>query len=1388
VAGYNPGVAKRVVLPLIASFSLLAGLPALEPVVATPFDIRHDADELLDDLQAKRGETGALLERVQTLLAAHGDSMIAKGELCAPLAEFFAIRLAALGLKDEFARTFAGTADRRLKDLVAAGASEAEFRRLALSYPGTPAATQAWRRLANLAWDSGRMGLYLECAAKSGDAAGKPLSERVAAATRLLAPDAAPELPPSLDGMEEMWHIEVDDLGAKPVGSQRPGRRARRAAVPTADRFVLCTGPGDLTAASDGTRFFLFDHLVGRIQGEVRSLGNSPLGVNQCRPAASRDGFVALGWLEDHATLLCLDRLGEVRWHWNTPTLGNYPALSAPVILDDLVVIASLVTTNQEGAELRALAFHAATGKPAWNTLVARIPSPRQLGMGGYDYAFVSPSLAVHDGYLLVLSNNGVLSRIGIDGNVQRIWSYPSSIEDLDDGSANGRGLARQGALVSDGEFAVATPADSPGLVLTLGPDDQEPRRFLGDGANGEVMDVAAGQALLAGNSTIALVDLKAGKTRWTQPFLGKGGVQGRMGPARVLVCSREQMALFDLAKGTPISSRGLAQPMSISVTPELLMLATGEHVVGRGRGASFLERLNAAAAAHPADYRPWATLASFQESRGDRDQAFASLVQALSRGAPADCAERAARLVRVQLEVAAGDAKAFPGPLAKLESLITHDDRLKGEIAMWKGRHAELQGDAPHALESYRAALGFPSHLMQLKDRIEADVHTLAEAGLQRLRVPPPPPAEAAVVPSKPLPEWTFPSHRCPADSSQPSPTLVAGDLAVGYGDGFLIATRLADGKEAWRRTPVRPVLGVKAGGLVGPAEGPEGIAIEVVAGSSAAGAGMQSGDLLTSFNGRKTVNFERDLRGQVLTMEPRGPFTATVLREGRSLDLKGILGGEPVAPLAANRTTVLVWLTQALGQARQAQKPEGMWFAAHDLATGAKLLRYSLKYATDNGDPPPRPLLTPNDLVLTMEANDLVCLPVRGAGDAEDDAAQPLWRLPMGENTMDQVHLLGEDWLWLPEDGRNRINLVDLKTGRTRFVLPEDLSATPVLDGSDCFCLGEQNHITCWDLGVGRLRWSTDRAYGKLIAARGDAVFALNENNQLTILDRANGNVRRLFGDWVTVEGWRVDAGRLCLHVRHEDHSQALASLDMPGGTVRWERRLPRGLEVHQLVVAPDAFGCVLNDNQAEASLVMIGPSGEIRQACPLKAKESVLAVPGGAIAAGPDGLRVLPAAIAAAPAPLRSVEAADGAGLEAIANATLPKLSWQAVGKGTYALARLKGSLLVFARVEPDGDPIEVRIGDDEPAIDLLGQSILFQLRGPQLPAPNGWRVSGSARLNAAEDKVWLGVVRLEPPVTRAPAAALLVRASSGEAVDGPKTPWWLHRGWRAVLGGP
>jgi hypothetical protein len=230
VGSITPAVPRIPLIPLIPLLTALAAAClaapgfAVEPSVATPFDVRHDADELLDDLQANRGDAGALLERVHHLIATHGNSMISKGELCAPLAEVFAQRLEALGLGQEFARTYAGIAERRVREALAAGAGEADLRLLALSFPGTEASRRLWRLLANRAWDGGRLGLYLDYAAHDGERDDRVLAERIAAARRMLAPPAVGELSASLDGLEEMWRIDADTGPARPAPGPPPPR------------------------------------------------------------------------------------------------------------------------------------------------------------------------------------------------------------------------------------------------------------------------------------------------------------------------------------------------------------------------------------------------------------------------------------------------------------------------------------------------------------------------------------------------------------------------------------------------------------------------------------------------------------------------------------------------------------------------------------------------------------------------------------------------------------------------------------------------------------------------------------------------------------------------------------------------------------------------------------------------------------------------------------------------------------------------------------------------------------------------------------------------------------------------------------------------------------
>jgi outer membrane protein assembly factor BamB len=1381
----------RRLMPLAASLLAIALSQGVEPVVATPFDIRHDASELLDDLQNRRGEPGALLERVQNLIAQHGDRMITHGELCAPLAELFAIRLAELGLAETFARTYDGTAERRLRDALRARANESDLRTLALSYPGTAAATEAWRLLADQAWDSGRLGQYLDYARRSGESRDKQRGQRVSAASTLLTPDPAFALPDSLDGLEEMWRIDLTEAlesaaaPAEPLREQRFRRVRRQPHLPA--RFTLASAPGELTAASDGQKIFLYDHLIGRLVGEVRTLGNVPLGQFKSRPAVTRSGFIGLGWVEDHAVLMSLDHLGEVKWRWNSPSLGPIEAVSSPVVLDNLVVFSALVLGNQEGAELRALAFRVDTGRPVWNTLVARIPLPRQqMIFASNDMGLASPSLAVHGGSLVVLSNNGLLARIGIDGNVNRLWTYPSLGDEFDNGFGGPAAPSRHGALVSDGTFLVASPSDSPGTIMYLGPNDHAPRRFQGDGANGEVLDVVGGLALLAGPRNLALFDIASGKARWAVPFAGRDGVQGRIGKDRVLLSTNEQLALIDSTSGRITGSRGLAKGVSLAITADLVMAASNERVIGWGRGASFLERLTKVAAADPTDYRPWGTLASFHESRDDRDKAFACLIEALTRGAPVEYAERAARLVRGQLELAVGDEQAFMGPLAKLQSLTVHDDRLKGEIALWRGRHAELRGDLPAAIASFQTATTFPDHRMLLKDRLEARVHVLARNGLVRLKAVPE--AKSVAVTRRPLPKptsaWNLPGRR--GDT-----LLVAGDLAVGFSDGFLAATKVGDGSLVWRRQPVRQLLGVRT--TLNPnLDSTEGIPIqEVVPGSSADGAGMRNGDVLLSFQGRKTTNFDRDLRSVVATMAPRTPFTMTVLRGGAEVELKGLLGGEPVEPLAANDHTLLLWLTTPLGAGVQPGRPqsvpEGMWFAAVDLATGTELFRHALRPTNETGEPPPQPLLTANDLVLTQDGSDLVCLPAHGGKAGEAPTA--LWRMPLGEEGMERVRVLSPELLWLPEEGRNRVHLIDLMTGVTRFVLPEDLAADPILIGNTCFCLGREGRITCWDLGIGRQRWRSNKVYGRLHAMSGDGLYATDENNQLVVLDAFSGEVRRRFGEWAAVEATLTGSDALSLFVRRADRSQALARISLAGGHVQWEQVLPHGVEVSQLIDAPDAFGALLFEggDRRSVTVMMVGKDGAIRSAQSLTPEEKVVPVDGGLLAYGPAGLRVLANVLPATPPAIPCTEVQADGDLTAIAKAALPKAAWQMVGSASYAVARHRGGLLLFARLGADAKPLSLRLGDGDQVIDGAGLMAIFSATNPQFIGTGAWVVDGAKRLSADGEQPLL-VLRLQAAPDRIPGTTLSLRAECGETSDAANAPWWLKRAWRPVTGGP
>ena len=43
----------------------------------------------------------------------------------------------------------------------------------------------------------------------------------------------------------------------------------------------------------------------------------------------------------------------------------------------------------------------------------------------------------VQNGSLVVLSNSGLIARIGVDGNVNRLWTYPTTNDEPENGFSN---------------------------------------------------------------------------------------------------------------------------------------------------------------------------------------------------------------------------------------------------------------------------------------------------------------------------------------------------------------------------------------------------------------------------------------------------------------------------------------------------------------------------------------------------------------------------------------------------------------------------------------------------------------------------------------------------------------------------------------------------------------------------------------------------------------------------------------------------------------------------------------------------------------------------------------------------------------------------------------
>ena len=1385
---------------------------AAEAQVATPFEVRKEAQELLDDL-AKRGaapsaEDAALLERVQQLMARHGDRLIESpgaAGTALPLTEVLLARVHDLGLSERFISIYAPLAERRSAEVAA---NEIDLLTLTRSYPGTPKALATWRTLADRAWDSGRLGAYLQRSLMSGErlnsdkAAGQeasPRSQRAKQARSLLAmPLSTP--PSTLVGAEEMWRQPLDLRATPAKASARQPRNDTRGPVA---RIALSRPLGDAVCGSDGQRAFILDYLVGRQQGALAAVGNSAMLRRQCIPAVLRDGFATVG-IQDvqRVTMVALNLDGSVRWRASSPGMGFNPLVSAPVAVDQVVAVA-LVVADDEAADLRVQAYRQDNGRLAWDVLVARLAGHRPWMFNG-DQAFaLIPGLAVVDGRLLVLSNSGILARIGADGDLQRVWTYREPGKNANDGMGNQQGAGRMGAIVSDGITAVATPADLPEQALIIS-GDQNPTIYRGDGAGGDIVALGQGRAFIAGSRLVA-VDVAQRLALWDAPVPGTGTVnalnadlQSVLGEKSLVIAGREAIAIYDPATGTQISRRGLERPIGISAGDQTLIAAadSGEsgssYVAAYGGAVSVVERLTTAAKADPKDVRSVVALAAIAAARDQVDEALGWYDEAFKRGAGNEYAQKSAKLLRRRLDLATGEQ--WIPLLGRFQAIAKRDPSLAIELTYWQARHAEATNNRANAASLYAEVSNAPSSatLVVLRDGLALHLRTLAACGRARLDASLPLPWATPVPLALPAlsGEWQVAANRGRG-------TVVGGGLVVGYADGVLTANRVSSGVEAWWRTPQRPLLGVRSRAEQAPFEG---IPIEIMPGTSAAAAGLLTDDVLLRFNGIDILSFSSDLVPAVLALKVRSPFIAEVRRGEQTLKLPGTLGGEMVEAVAINERSVIVWPTtigpgqQAVAAGMPGTRPEGLWAAVHDLATGAELWRHAIPPATAE-DSPARPLLTADDLVLLTDAGDLVALPAHPAkAHIAGAEIEPVWRLTGQAPALRDARLIGGRLLWLPDLGHDQSQLVDSLTGVVLAFLPIDSSQAPVLLGSDLFARQDDGTLSCWDLGLGRLRWKVP-GIARLAAAQGDTVWAVNTTGQLVSLDRFAGTIRRLYGDWVGVVDGRVALGsttaspagspgsdhggdRLYLHVTPTATTHALACLSLSGGAILWQQILPA--DIAGIEPTSDGVGCLLAGTRIEgvppqpAVALAFDLQGTIVRVAELVGDPGLAQVrflAGGLLLAEATGLRATPALVPAAPKPVASAITDDPA-----------LLNWQMAGSARYALESKATGRGYDLWVETTTEDLRIRIGQLGPVVDQDGLLLTFPGNPdsePTLPEV----LSAEAQATVEGHHRWR--VRIPAAVFARSGLPWQIRATTASGSDCPAAPWWLRLAWRTIV---
>lgn len=1317
----------RWLVPSLACLALAAG----EPLTATPWDVRKDAGELLDEITRASADPAELLARAQTLMLEHGHELITTApNEAAPIAHALTVRLTAAGLAERFAAGLAPAAERRATELLARGGDASAWAGLARSIPGTPAAARAWRRAADLAWDHGLLRLYHDVASSAGEREAAGRKERYAAAAALLvAPVQA--LPASLDGLDTMWSIAVERATPAPPA---PGRRRNRVVGPNLGRPGATAFGDGAVALADGQSMQVIDHLVGTSLGSGIALGTRPLPSHLARPEAVPGGAVAIGLADGRLVLACADAAGSERWR-HTSDADGIDSIGAPLAIDGLIAVPYRVV-GEDRMELRILAVDARDGRPMWDSPVGQLTTP---GWGGDNVA--APSLARHARGMVVCSNAGLFALVGSDGGVRRLWTYPIRPDIEIDGARRGR----RGLAAGDGSTAVATPADHAGLVLVLGPEDATPRAYRGDGADGDVLAVQGGDALLAGRQVV-LIDTVRLRLRWSAP-LRLPEPQGMLAVGSALVAGNDQLALLARQDGTMRSGRALGQPAAVATGDGVLVLAERETIRGFGDAGAFLARLREAASTSGNDPRPHTALGAVLAGRGDTAGALAAWRTALSLGAGPAIAERVARLLRTRMLQAADPVEAAAA-LDQLAALAPQLPGMTDELRLWRGRMAEQSGDRIAATAHFTAVLAATDRLLPLPDGISVSLRLLAEAGLARTGGRPWVPLAA------PIPLVDPGAGAWSVSARVRGRAVISGRQVCAFADGLLRTWNLADGSDAWVRKPQRSLLGVQPWNE--PAA--DGVAIRVMAGSAGDAAGLRDGDVLLSLNGEPLRDFEADLRPRVLALGGGTPFTFRVRSiDGALREVQGRFGGEPLEPLASDGDIILARTTMNLAPGRG-----DLRVFAIDAATGKDLWAHALSHDEDRLART-IPVLV-GGVTVAADGSDLV-------GIGRDGVVR--WRLANRADLLAQARAIGR-CLWLP-GGSGEAVLLDPSDGRELARLPASGDEPPVIASTTLAARCPDGRVSLWDIAAGRLLGrSADPA--RVLALRAEGLLALDGRGRPVVLDTRNGAVRRVLVD-APAEMSAIGASNAFLTLAGAER-RSICAVALDGLVQRWSLELPPGLEVESLRPTRDGVLAILRESTRSWGLS-------------LDARGVPVAVAGWASDPGGDAtplgdavlvveaknVRVVRPGLAKPPPPVRCTVLDQAKPLRQAAAAGTP--AWSQPSGAALAVAR-HGIHLVIA-VRTAGAEHVLRLGDAGGTISLDTVRAMIAPGGLRLAIPGAWTLAEQwTTPDPGGPIVWSAWAPLPSRAPGSPVAVLL-----DEHAD---QPWWLAGGWLNVLDPP